>query len=51
MAFELCYNISQDKQSEGEIMATERAIFAGGCFWCTETIFESIKTPYVIDLV
>ena len=38
--FELCYNISQDKQSEGEIMATERAIFAGGCFWCMVQPFE-----------
>ena len=24
-------------------MATEKAIFAGGCFWCTEAIYQRIK--------
>ena len=28
---------------------TEKATFAGGCFWCTEEAFE--KTPGVISAV
>lgn len=34
---------------EGEDMKTAKAIFAGGCFWCTESAFKNI--PGVIDVV
>lgn len=27
-------------------MATERAIFAGGCFWCMVQPFEEVKEFY-----
>lgn len=34
---------------KGQAMMTERAILAGGCFWCTESVFKGI--PGVIDAV
>ena len=33
------------------IMAAELATFAGGCFWCMEPPFESLKGKGVIDVV
>ena len=27
----------------GNILNTETAIFAGGCFWCTESDFDKVK--------
>lgn len=35
--------ISPIMQTQPELKNLPVATFAGGCFWCTETIFESIK--------
>jgi peptide methionine sulfoxide reductase msrA/msrB len=44
---------SMEQPGESQIYATppgaETAVFAGGCFWCTESDFE--KVPGVIDAV
>ncbi len=46
-----CDSTSADSQAlpRGVPANTEKAIFAGGCFWCTESDFE--KVPGVISAV
>lgn len=44
--------ISSDQnmtKSDDMVMATETAVFAGGCFWCTESDFE--KVPGVSEAI
>jgi peptide methionine sulfoxide reductase msrA/msrB len=43
------YFSSQVYAKEGKEMNVEKALLAGGCFWCTESVFKNI--PGVIDAV
>jgi peptide methionine sulfoxide reductase msrA/msrB len=40
---------NMEKQMENKPATTASAVFAGGCFWCTESDFE--KVPGVIDAI
>jgi methionine-S-sulfoxide reductase len=40
---------AQDAETEAELSAETTAVFASGCFWCTEADFE--KLPGVLDAV
>ncbi len=40
---------NMEKQMKDKPAATASAVFAGGCFWCTESDFE--KVPGVIDAI
>ncbi len=33
---------AKEEKMSGEMMASERAIFAGGCFWCMESAMEHL---------
>ncbi len=37
------HTITQTMQSENKINVTDTATFAGGCFWCIETIFAQLE--------
>jgi methionine-S-sulfoxide reductase len=40
---------AQDSETEADLNAQTTAVFASGCFWCTEADFE--KLPGVLDAV
>ena len=43
-------SMADNMDKSGEMaMSTQTAVFAGGCFWCTESDFE--KVPGVIDAI
>ena len=34
----------------GSAAAPEKAVFAGGCFWCMEEAFEKVEGVSAVDL-
>jgi peptide methionine sulfoxide reductase msrA/msrB len=42
-------SLSRSDEREGRPMKEEKVILAGGCFWCTESVFE--KVPGVLSAV
>ena len=45
----LCPGLVKAADKEGKPMKTEKIILAGGCFWCTESVFNGVSG--VIDAV
>ncbi len=50
--FFACRSQAQEKTSDMNIPAnvkTDTAIFAAGCFWCTEAMFQDLKGVYKVE--
>ncbi len=33
----------------GQVMTTEIATLAGGCFWCLEAVYDQVKGVYSVE--